>query len=114
MVGGPSKGPDFVPCQGKLIAHVGLKSRAGDAVLVSPGLQRGESDPAMIEPESRRDGAFSSHAFFQLLRKIEWKNTNWGDSRKCQTVTATPAKPGGFPVVIRRFAPPHDRKVVGR
>jgi hypothetical protein len=55
---GPSLRPGFVPCQGKRIAHAGLKSRAGGAVLVSPALQRGESDPANMRPESRRDGAF--------------------------------------------------------
>jgi hypothetical protein len=97
MVGGPSKGPDFVPCQGKLIAHVGLKSRAGGAVLVSPALQRGESDPAMIEPESCRDGAFSSHAFFQLLRKTEWKSTDRGRLPYMSNTDCRPGRAGGFP-----------------
>jgi hypothetical protein len=28
----------------------------------------------------------------------EWKNTTRNDSRKCQTSTATPAKPGVLPI----------------
>jgi hypothetical protein len=52
-----------VHCQEKRIARANLKSRAVGAMLVSPALQRGESDPAMIEPESRRGGAFSSHTY---------------------------------------------------
>jgi hypothetical protein len=66
-------------------------------VLVSPALQRGESDPAMIEPESRRDGAFSSHAFFQLLRKTEWKSTDRGRLPYMSNTDCRPGRAGGFP-----------------
>ena len=32
-----------------------------------------------------------------FLREV-WKNTKGSDSRKCQTSTATPAKPGVLPI----------------
>jgi hypothetical protein len=60
---GPTKGPSCAQYQGKRSASRQPEIRAGGAVLVSPALQRGESVHTRTVPESRRDGAFSSHTF---------------------------------------------------
>jgi len=67
--------------------------RAGGAVVVSPALQRGES-VTNHAPESRRDGAFSSHESHSLFRKTECKNTN----------------PGATPVNVKLLLPPRQSR----
>ena len=78
MAARPLKGARLRAMPGKTHCSRQPEIRDVGAMFVSPALQRGVSVPTMIVPESPRDGAFSSHASFQLLRKTERKNTNRG------------------------------------
>jgi hypothetical protein len=65
-------------------------------MFVSPALQRGEKGFHNFVTESRRDGAHDP--IFQHFLWVEGKTQTAIDSRKCQTATATQAKPGVLPI----------------
>ena len=82
-----------------VLASASCSSRAVGAVQVSPTFQRG-ADLQIKATESCRDGAGGSDTSFGCLYEKNGKTQTRGHSRKCQTVTATPAKLVVLPFLI--------------